>query len=145
MLRVSDIMTRDIVSVMPSASIIDVARQMRDTGTGVVPVCENGRFRGLITERDIVTSTVACEGNLTRNPAGKLVKEDRHPMISPGDELIRAAKVMASHGVAVLPVAQNGKLLGLITLENLARESLGLAAIVFAKMTERRASREAKA
>lgn len=143
--RVGDIMSKDVISVVPSTSMFEVARQMRDSGTGVVPVCENGRFRGLITERDIVTRTVTCQGNLKRDPAGALAKQERHPMISPGDEVLQAAKVMASHGVAVLPVAQNGRLLGLVTLENLAQENLGLAVMVFAKINEHRPSKVARA
>jgi CBS domain-containing protein len=67
------------------------------------------------------------------------------PIISPGDDIIQAAKVMVNRNVRVLPVAQNGKLLGLFTLDNLAGESLALATMVFSKTIKPGVSREVKA
>jgi CBS domain-containing protein len=140
MVKVRELMTKDIVSVPPSAPIIEVAQRMRDSGTGVIPVCNNGEFQGLITERDIVISIVARAHSPKREHARSLVHNHR-PIVSPGDEVIQAAKVMVNHGVRALPVAQNGKLLGLFTLDDLARGNLALAAAVLAE-TAKRASKE---
>lgn len=112
---------------------------MTDFGTGMIPVCEKGKFLGLISERDIVASLAGSAGNCERQYAGALA-HNRHPMISPGVEIMQAAEMMVNHGVRVLPVVQNGKLLGLLTLEHLARESLALAAMVFAKTAEPQAA-----
>lgn len=143
MAKVREIMTRDFVSVPPSALIIEVAQKMRDSGLGMIPVCENGKFRGLITERDIIAHIVASARNPKREHA-KSLANNHHPMISPGEEIIQAAKVMVNNGVRLLPVAQNGKLLGLFTLDDLARESLALGATVLVK-TARERPREARA
>ena len=132
MAKVGETMTRDFVSVLPSAPIVEVAQKMRDSATGVIAVCENGKFRGIVTERGIISHTVATAHNSKRECARALMKSDQ-PIVSPGEEITQAAKVMVNRGVRVLPVAQNRKLLGLFTLDDLARESLALAAIVLVK------------
>jgi len=134
-MKVRDIVTRDVTGVQSSASIVEVARQMGECGVGVIPVCENGKFYGVITERDIVLSLSLGGGSQQR--AGALAHH-RHPMVSSGVEVTEAARMMAEHRVRVLPVVQNGRLLGLLNLDDLARESLALAAMVFAKTVEQR-------
>ena len=132
MLKVKDVMTSELASVPPLTPVIEVAHQMKVSGRGVIPVCDNGKFRGVITERDIVIGVVATATDPVTEPA-RSVMNNHLPLISPGDEIMQAAKVMVDNGARVLPVAQNGKLLGLFTLDDLARESLGLAAMVFSK------------
>jgi CBS domain-containing protein len=132
-MKVRDIMTRNVTGVRPTASIVEVARQMGDSGVGVIPVCENGKFYGIITERDVVMSVSSANGNEQRAVA---LAHHRNPMVSSGVEASEAARMMTEHGVRVLPVVQNGKFIGLLTLDNLARESLALAAMVFAKTME---------
>ena len=132
---VSEVMSKRPVSVPPSAPIFKVAQKMRDCATGIVPVCENGRYRGIVTDRDIITRVVAASQNPEREQAKDLMKRDG-PIVSPGHHLEEAARIMASNGVQALPVARNGKLVGLFTLDDLARESLALAAMVLFKMTK---------
>ena len=57
--KVRDIMTSEFISVPPHTPVIEVAHQMKAMGIRVIPVCERGKFQGLITERDIVVGTVA--------------------------------------------------------------------------------------
>ena len=132
MLKVRDVMTSEVIPVLPSTPVIEVAYQMKVSGTGVIPVCDNGKFRGVITERDIVIGIVATGTDPVTEPARSIIN-NHQPIISPGDDIMQAAKVMVNNGVRVLPVAQNGKLLGLFTLDDLAGESLALAAMVFSK------------
>jgi CBS domain-containing protein len=132
MLKVRDVIAKEFVSVPRSAPIGEVARKMKDLKTGAVPVCDNGKLRGIITERDIVTGVADIASNLSNLPT-RLLMNNHHPIISPGEDILQAAKVMVNNGVRVLPVAQNGKFLGLLTLDDLARESMALAAMTFAK------------
>jgi len=144
MLKVGDVMTSEFASVLPHTPVIEVAHQMKVLGTGVIPVCDNGKFRGVITERDIVISIVATGGDPVTETA-RSVMNNHLPVILPGEDIMQAAKVMVNNGVRMLPVAQNGKLLGLFTLDDLARESLALAAMVFSKTIKLQNSRETKA
>ena len=136
MAKVRETMTRDVVSVKPSATIIEVAQKMRDYGTGFIPVCENGKFRGMVRERDIITHIVATAQDPKSERATSVMH--RTPTVSPGEDSIQAAKVMTSDNLRVLPVvAHSGRLLGLLSLDDLAQESLALAANVLVKTAER--------
>jgi len=143
MVKVRDIMNSNIISVRPCIPIIEVAHQMKIWGTWVIPVCEHRKFRGLITERDIVTKVVANAVDPVVETA-RSVMNKHQPLISPDDEIVQAAEVMVHNGVWVLAVVQNGELLGLLTLEDLARESIALAALVFSRTITPRAIAELK-
>ena len=141
MARVLEIMKRDVPSISPSASIVEAAQKFRDCGIEILPVCENGKLRGIITERDIVIGIVATASDPLIEPA-RLVMNNHQPVISPGDDIMQAAKVMVNHGVRVVVVAKNAELLGLLTLDDIAQESLAIAALVFSKTLQPHASRE---
>ena len=134
MTKVGDIMNTDVKCVSPSTPVIEVAHQMRISKRGAIPVCNHLKFWGAITERDIV-NVVATAGDPVTLPAGSLIKKQQ-PFISPSADLMEAAEKMAGSGIRVLPVVQDGKLVGLFTLEDLARQNLALAAMVFSKILE---------
>jgi len=132
MSKVIDAMTRDFVFVLPTSRITEVAEKMSDYETDVIPVCDNGKFRGVIKERDITAYIVATGDNPGRQYAITLVNR-YHPTVSPGEDLLQAAKVMAVSGVSVLPVTQNGQLLGILSINDIAAVSLAAAAAVLVK------------
>ena len=132
MSKVRDIMNTEVISVPPSAPIVEVAHQMKMRGMGVIPICDQGKFRGLITERHIVTEIIANAIDPVVETAGSVINKHQ-PAISPDEEIMQAVKVMVNNDVQVLAVVQNGELLGLLTLEDVARENLALAAMVFSK------------
>jgi CBS domain-containing protein len=130
--KVKDVMTNEVVSVAPSALAIDVAQKILVSGQRVIPVCDNGELRGMVTERDIVVGIVAT----ARDPVEVAVNSlagNHSPIIAPGDDILLAARLMVNRNARVLPVVENGKLVGLLTLDDLARESPALAAMVFCK------------
>jgi CBS domain-containing protein len=129
---VCEVMSKRPISVAPSTPIPKVARKMGDCATSIVPVCDNGRYRGIVTDREIIRHVGAASQNPKREQAKDLMKKDG-PVVSPEQHLEEAAKIMASNGVQALPVTRNGKLVGLFTLDDLARESLALAAMVLFK------------
>src|SRR5262249_31253545 len=57
--RVQDIMVEDVVSIEPAASLTDAARAMEEANVGMLPVVQDGRVPGVITDRDIVVRAVA--------------------------------------------------------------------------------------
>jgi len=116
MSKVREVMTRNIFCVSPFTPITEAAQEMRKSEIGVVCICHNGKFRGLITER-----------------VGSLL-DKHHPKISPGDEIMQAAKVMLKNGVQELPVVQNGKLFGLPKFDDIARQSPGVVAMLSTKL-----------
>ena len=112
--------------------------------TGVIPICDHGKFRGVITERDIVIGITASAGDVAAEPV-RSVMNNHCPTISSGTDIVEAARVMANNSVRVLPVVQNGKLFALFSLEDLAQESPALATLVFSKMVKLHALSEKRA
>jgi CBS domain-containing protein len=132
MSKVRDAMARDFAFVLPTARITEVAEKMSDYETDVIPVCDSGEFLGVIKERDITAYIVATGDNPGREYALTLIDRG-YPMVSPGEDLFQAAKVMAANGVNVLPVTQNERLLGIISVDDIAIVSLAAAAAVLVK------------
>jgi len=126
-------MVSDINSVSPSTPVIEVAHQMDLSGRGVISICDKDKFRGLITERDIVVNVVARARDPVTEPASAIMNEHL-PIVSPSDDIMEAVKVMENSGVRALPVVQSRKLVGLFTIEELARENQALAAMVLVKV-----------
>jgi signal-transduction protein with cAMP-binding, CBS, and nucleotidyltransferase domain len=115
---------------------------MKSSGNSVIPVCDRGKYRGVITERAI-TDCIALAADPATEMAGQ-VMERTHPVIPPGADMFEAARVMANRGVRNLPVVQNGRLLGMLGLEDIARESMALAAMVFSRVVLSTRSQEVR-
>src|SRR5918993_625444 len=103
-MKLRDVMTPNPRTLDPNATVQDAARLMRDEDTGVVPLVENGRPVGLITDRDIVVRAVA-EGSSLDRPVRELATDDlvtAEPEMSTRD----AAELMGEHQVRRLLVCE---------------------------------------
>ena len=129
MSKVRDIITDRVLSVASTVSLMEAAQQMKASGIGVIPVCDRGKLRGVITEREFVAGIADIAGDIRKLPVRLLMNKD-YPVVQPGTDIVQAAKVMINNGVQVLPVEQNRKLLGLLSLDDLCRESPGAAVLV---------------
>jgi len=117
-MKISDVMTPNPRTVAPSDSIQAVARIMRDEDTGVVPVVENGRVRGLVTDRDIVIRALA-DGNF-QVKVGDIVSDDV-VTCTPEMSTAEASDLMGEHQVRRLPVVdKDERLVGIVSLGDLA-------------------------
>ncbi|MFO8101368.1 MAG: CBS domain-containing protein [Dehalococcoidia bacterium] len=133
--KVSEIMQRNVLSVKPTTSLLEVARQMSNGRTEMITVCDNGKYKGIITRDDIISSIASDNGSPKRQSAATLMHNGL-PRISPGTDIIDAAKIMAKHGSQQMPVVQNGKLFGILTLDDLLYESPALAVIVMTRQSD---------
>jgi CBS domain-containing protein len=117
-MNIRDVMTPNPRTVTPEESIQNAARIMRDEDTGVVPVVENGRPIGVVTDRDIVVRAVADGGQMSRPVreicTGSLVAA------SPDMSTREAAQLMSDHQVRRLPVVENERLVGIVSIGDLA-------------------------
>ena len=117
-MHIRDVMTANPTCVSPDDSIQNAARIMRDEDTGVVPVVENGRPVGIVTDRDIVVRAVAEDGQLNRSirdiVTGNIVSA------SPDMSTREAAELMSEHQVRRLPVVENDRLVGIVSIGDLA-------------------------
>ena len=137
MTTVRDGMRQNATMVSPSATIREVAQKMRDSSIGVVPVCENGKLRGIITQENMINRIIAGSKKNRYRSAASLMSNDI-PKISPGTNIIDAAKVMVRRTVQYMPVVQNGKLMGMLTIEDVLKESPALAVMVMTKQSDSR-------
>ncbi len=114
---IRDVMTPNPRTVTPDDSIESAARIMRDEDTGAVPVVQNGRPIGMVTDRDIVIRAVADGG---ANRTVREVVTDRLVSVSPETSTREAAELMSAHQIRRLPVVENDRLVGIVSLGDLA-------------------------
>ena len=118
-MHIRDVMTPNPRTVSPDDSIQNAARIMRDCDTGAVPVVDNGRPVGIVTDRDIVVRTVAEGRDPNRAMLGEICS--RHLVhVAPDDPIERAIDLMREYAVRRLPVVHNGAPIGILSLGDLA-------------------------
>ncbi len=137
-LRVSDVMTVNVVTVRPDNTVVEAARKMAENGVGsVLVVDERGTLIGILTEGDIVRRVVARG----LNPAETHVEEvmTRNPVTIYEDAALdAAAELMRERGIGHLPVVnEKGRLVGIITRSDIVRIAPSLMEILFLKTGER--------
>jgi CBS domain-containing protein len=116
-MNIRDVMTPNPRTVSPEDSLESAARIMRDEDTGVVPVVQDGRPVGILTDRDIVVRGVA-EGGSAR--AVRDVVTGRLISVSPDATTREATDLMSEHQIRRLPVVENDRLIGIVSLGDLA-------------------------
>ena len=120
-MKVSDAMTVQVVTAKPTDSIKAVARIMKQVETGAVPIFDDGKVVGLITDRDIVLRVVA-EGGDVSGPVSAAMS-DHVQSCKEDDNLADAAGQMASHQLRRLIVTDEaGKLTGILSLGDIAAD-----------------------
>src|SRR5258706_6350309 len=107
-MNVKDVMTSDPRACSPSDSLQAVAQVMREEDTGFVPIVDNGRLVGAVTDRDIVIRGVAA-GMPPTEAVRAVITTDIHA-ITPDLSDKEAARLMGEHQVRRLPVGENGRL-----------------------------------
>ena len=117
-MNIREVMTPNPQCVAPGDSIQSAARIMRDCDTGAVPVVENGRPVGIVTDRDIVVRAVADGGQLNR-PVREIVSGNI-VCVSPDMSTHEAAELMSEHQIRRLPVVENERIVGIVSLGDLA-------------------------
>jgi CBS domain-containing protein len=116
--KVRDVMTAEPIVLQQDQSIANAAQAMRDNAVGAVLVVDGDKLCGLVTDRDLVVRAVA-ESALPDSPVGRVVSPD---LIAVGadDEADDAARVMQDHAVRRLPVMDDGRIVGIVSIGDLA-------------------------
>ena len=119
---IRDIMTSNPSTIEPDNSIVEAARIMKQQDAGVVPVTENGRLTGMVTDRDIAIRVVA-EGKDPQSTTVQEVASKNLVTLDPEQDLDEALRLMAQHQVRRLPVVEeDGRLVGVVAQADVARE-----------------------
>jgi CBS domain-containing protein len=127
LMQVQEIMQRNVAIADPNMTVRDVARKMRADNIGALPVGENDRLIGMVTDRDIVMRGIASD----RAPGNITVREVMSAGVSycfEDDDAQAAAQIMAKHQVRRLPVLNRDKrLVGVVALADLGRSGVQAA------------------
>jgi CBS domain-containing protein len=122
MAKVVDVMTRDLQTISPNASIQDAAQKMKTNNVGSLPVTLDSRLVGTITDRDI-TIRVIAEGRDPRNTEVREAMTTTLVTVRPNQDLSEAEALMNSNRIRRLPVVEkNGRIVGYITMATVAKE-----------------------
>lgn len=119
-MKLRQVMTHPVIRIHPEETVAVAARTLARYNIGVLPVCgSDGRLQGVVTDRDLVTRCLAAGRSPDRVSVGEVMTTQ---IISarPDTEAEQAAQVMGSRQIRRLPVVENGKLCGMVSLGDLA-------------------------
>lgn len=120
-MKVCDIMSDRVVSISPNENLSAAAKLLKRCNIGALPVCEGeGRLRGILTDRDIVMRCVALDSDPQEVKVGEVMSRG---VITTGpfEELEHAVRLMSGDQVRRIPVLDRGRLVGMVSLCDMAR------------------------
>lgn len=103
------------------SGVVDAAREMRDHDIGNVLVTDGDRVRGIVTDRDLVVRVVA-EGRDPGTASLATFCTDDVTTVGPDDTVSDVVKIMAEQAIRRVPVVDNGKPVGIVSIGDLAEE-----------------------
>jgi CBS domain-containing protein len=118
---VREVMAPRPVAVPPTSTLAEVARLMRDGDIGNVFVQDGQRLRGIVTDRDIVVRAVAEDQAPSDVTVDEICSVDL-VTVGPDEPIDRAVELMREHAVRRLPVTEDGRAVGVVSLGDLALE-----------------------
>jgi CBS domain-containing protein len=121
MTLVAEHMTRDLLTISADATLGDAAASMVERGVGAAVVLEDETVTAILTERDVMKAVASGSGGSV--PAAEWMT--RHPdTIEPSDTMDHAASLMIHGGYRHLPVVEDGRLVGIVSIRDLMRVAL---------------------
>ncbi|MFD2612899.1 CBS domain-containing protein [Paenibacillus gansuensis] len=113
-----EVMSTDIVTVTLQDNIFEIALKMKQHDIGFIPVLEGRRLIGVVTDRDLVIRGYADKHSGSTAVEHVISKDVR--TVSPEMTVDEAAKIMANEKIRRLPVVENGELVGVVAIGDLA-------------------------
>ena len=120
-MKVKDCMCGDVCCVKPETKVNEIAKLMNKNHIGCVPVCDqNNCIVGMITDRDIILRTIACDKDAKNTSAGEIMTCNVCTC-NGNDDVWDVENKMASNQIRRIPVVDNDKVIGILTLGDLAQ------------------------
>lgn len=126
MSRISDILSRKgnkAISVLPNTCVLDALKVMAENNIGSVVVMENGKFLGIITERDYSRKVVLKGKNSTDTKVSEIMMTD-FPLLKPGDSIEYCMELLTKNNIRYLPVYKDNELAGIISISDVVTETI---------------------
>ena len=123
-MRINDFMCQDVCFVKPDCKIYDVARIMNENHVGCIPICnEEKNVVGVLTDRDIVLRSVACDKNARTTPVSEIMTTNVYTCKSEQD-IEDAQYLMEQNQVRRIPIVDNtNKMVGILSTGDLAHNN----------------------
>lgn len=135
-MKVADIMTKEVDTCTPQSSLQEAAAKMKEINVGSIPVVDNDKLVGIITDRDIVVRGIA--DNVSLDTAVSEILSESMVTGSKDMSVEDAAELMADHQIRRLPIVDNDKVVGIVSLGDIAvkDKSYGNADIALDEVSE---------
>lgn len=122
-MNICEIMTDRVVSIGQGESVSAAARLLKRHNIGSLPVCDDsGRLRGILTDRDIILRCVAADSDPAETKVSEIMSRGVITA-TPFDDVDKATALMSADQVRRLPVLDNGRVVGMVALCDMARSS----------------------
>ncbi len=126
MSRISDILLRkgtNAISVLPDTCVLDALKVMAGNNIGSVVVMENGKFLGIITERDYSRKVILKGKNSTDTKVSEIMMSE-FPLLKPGDSIEYCMELLTKNNIRYLPVFKDNELAGIISISDVVTETI---------------------
>jgi CBS domain-containing protein len=117
---IKEVMTSNVRACEPNATAQEAAKLMAKEDIGPIPVVEDGRLVGLVTDRDLVVRVLAEGRDPRSTKVGEIASRDL-VTVSPDEDLDEALQLLAQHQVRRLPVVDGDRLVGIVAQADIAR------------------------
>ena len=122
MINLGDVMARAVVSVAPEDTLGEAAQKMVDEGVGAAVVLDHGRLIGILTERDLLK---AAAGRVHSSEARVREWMTEEPITASSETSVEdAVRAMLEHGFRHLPVVEEGRTVGVVSLREVVRTTV---------------------
>lgn len=126
MKKVAHILKRkgsNVVSIAPNVIVIDALRMMDEKNMGSMVVMENGKYIGIVTERDYARKVV-LKGKSSSSTLVREIMSTGLPRITPDNSVDTCMQIMSENNLRYLPVFENDELCGIISINDVVKETI---------------------
>ena len=126
MRKVSEILKKkgnQTVVVSPDTPVIDALRMMEEKNIGSVVIIDEGKYAGILTERDYSRKVILKGKNSAETTAGDIMSTDL-PLLRPSDSIDYCMQLMSNKHIRYLPVFENGDLTGIISMSDVVNATI---------------------
>lgn len=116
---VSEIMSKDVVTVESNESVLDACKIYKDRGVGCLVVMKEGIVLGILTERDIIERVIIDQKNPDEIKVEEIMSKNIKT-VHASASVEKAVEIMKEHKIKKLPVILNNEIFGIITITDIA-------------------------
>lgn len=126
MKKVADILSRkgrNVTNVPPETTVLDALKMMAEQNIGSVMVMENGRYLGIVTERDY-SRKVILKGKSSTDTKVSEIMSNNLPRVKQNDTIDYCMQLMSDKNIRYLPVFENEEMIGILSINDVVKETI---------------------